>query len=41
MRLDVPRKGQSRVELTPLKPRPFHPKRDPEAQDVFKKASVI
>jgi transposase len=24
------------LELTPLQPRPFHPKRDPAAQEAFK-----
>jgi transposase len=28
------------LELTPLQPRPFHPKRDPAAQEAFKKTSA-
>ena len=28
------------LELTPLQPRPFHPKRDPVAQEAFKKTSA-
>jgi transposase len=29
------------LDLTPLQPRPFHPKREPVAQEVFKKTSAI
>ena len=29
------------LELTPLQPRPFHPKRDLEAQEAFKKTSAV
>jgi transposase len=29
------------LDLTPLQPRPFHPKRDPVAQEAFKKTSAI
>lgn len=28
------------LDLTPLKPRPYHPKKDSEAQEAFKKTSV-
>jgi hypothetical protein len=28
-----------RMELTRLQPRPFHPKKDAEAQETFKKTS--
>lgn len=28
------------LDLTPLKPRPYHPKRDPEVQEAFKKTSA-
>jgi len=29
------------LDLTPLQPRPFHPKRDPAAQEAFKKTSAV
>lgn len=29
------------LKLTPLQPRPFHPKKDPAAQEAFKKTFVI
>ncbi len=30
-----------KLKLTRLQPRPFHPKKDPAAQEAFKKTSVL
>jgi transposase len=30
-----------KLKLTRLQPRPYHPKKDPEAEDIFKKASAL